>query len=102
MCIDAFQIFNGLIGGTVGIDEGFDKRVTGKPVGAMQSGTGGLADGIQLFDIGAPHGVSGNAATHVVGRGYDGNRFHGHIDPKFHAPAIYIGKALFDKGGFPL
>ena len=54
----------------------------------MQTGTGRLADGIEIFDIGSAFGIGHDPAAGEMGGGHDGNRLFGDINAEFETAGV--------------
>ena len=63
----------------------------------MQAGAGGLADGVELTDIGAAAGVHQDSAAGVVCGRYHGDRFAGDVDAEIQAAGVDSGEVGLQK-----
>ncbi len=82
--------------GAAGIDRGFQQRVAGQAVGAVQAGEGGFADGVQAGDVGLGIDVDRHAAAQIVGGRDDRQPLLGHVQAELHAGLVDVGKAVAD------
>ena len=78
----------------VGEDAGFEERVAGEPVRAVQPGAGDLADGIEPAQRRRPIFVRLHAAALVMRRRDDRDGLPRDVDPESEARLVDIGKAL--------
>ncbi len=84
-------------GGGAGKHQTLKQRIAGQAVGPVQTGAGGFADGIQVFDIGAAMDIGYHATTGVMCRRYHRNRLAGDVDSQLQTALINSGEVLFDK-----
>src|SRR5688572_15080446 len=77
--------------------QALQERVTGYPVGAMQSGAGGFTNGIQARNIRKSMQIGQYAAAGIVGRRYDRNRLLAEIKAETERLGINIREMLADK-----
>lgn len=61
-------------------NSGFEQRVTGESVGAVEAGAGNFSGNVQVFEGCVAVDISGDAAAGVVGGGNNGNAVGGHVD----------------------
>lgn len=98
--VDGWQVgAEGVLGGAVGADEGFEEGVAGEAIGAVEAGAGDLADGVEAGQLGDAVDGGDHAAALVVGGGHDGDGFLGDVDAVAEAGFVDVGEALDDEGG---
>src|SRR5690606_17703405 len=83
-----------VIGRPEGQHEAFQQRVAGHAVGAVQTGEAGLADGVEVGDVGAAVFVHHDTAAGVVGRGHHRNAIAGDVDAELQAAGVNGGEVL--------
>ena len=81
-------------GGCVGIDNGFDERVRGQAVAAVQTGAGAFAHGVESVDAALSVEVNLDAAAHVVGRGHDGDVLLRDVNADGEALGVDVGEVM--------
>ena len=66
--------------GELGAGQAFEQGGARQAVGAVQTGAGGLADGVQVADVGAPIQVGVHAAAGIMRGGHHRNRLARDVD----------------------
>ncbi len=79
------------------VDQALEQRIAGHAVGAVQAGEGGLADGIELVDVGAGPFVADDTAAGIVGRRHHRDRFFRDVDAEAQALLVDGREVVFDK-----
>jgi len=74
-------------------DEGFEERIAGEAVGAVQAGAGHFAGGMEPGHRGASAHVGGDAAAEVVRRRHDGDGLLGHVEAVLPAGGVDVREA---------
>ena len=75
-------------------DQRFEERVAGQAIGAVQSGAGDLAHGVEAGDVGLSIDVCAHATALIMRRGHHWDRLFGNVDAVLEAGSIDIRKAL--------
>ena len=91
------ETFGNVARGGPGENQALQKRVGGKPVGAMQPGKGTFADPVESVEVGAPPEIGHDTAAGVMGGGHHGHGRARHVVAVFKTTCVEGGKMLLDE-----
>ena len=78
----------------MGQDHSFQEGIAGQPIGAVQTGAGDLADGIESRQTGCAVSVGLDPATLIMSRRHHRDRLFRNIDAKMQTGLVDVGKAF--------
>src|SRR5690606_39828611 len=87
------------LGTGAAIDKTLQQRVACHAIGAVQSGEGGFANGVQVFHIGATFEIDDDTAAGVVRGRYDGNWIARDVDAELEAARLDGGEVVENELG---